>query len=316
MIDPAAVRSRKPRTKANWLKLRRRVVTSTELGALFAVSPWKTPFALWAEKAGRVELEVRNNDAMALGQELEDAARRLWERETGGRAEPAGLTFKWIDDPGLGSSFDGFATMTDPATGVESAGLVECKVVGWRQWQDQWRLADGSIEPPAHYRLQAECELMLSGRTWLDFAVIVLSEEGRTFERVRVEPHDPLRTAIVQKVREFWRSVRNDDAPPPDFRKDLPTLRELFPSRDTPWEPVDDDELARVDDAARRAVEASAREKAAKADADAARAEMLHALRGCDVAQLPSARVSHRPDKRGRRTLRITAVENNIQQES
>ena len=315
MIDPDTIETKRPRTDAGWHRLRRTVITSTEVAALFNVSPWITPFQIWHEKRGDVQSAFKKNAATELGKVLEPAAGQMWARETGGTVRAAGRTFKRSLPAGLGASFDFFATLPATDDAAASCGIVEAKAISWSRWSERWRLADGGVEPPSHYVLQAQTQLLLSGAAWLDFAVVVLSSDGPSFERIRIEPHAALQGAILDRVATFWRSIAEDDAPPPDYRRDMPTLRELFPARDTPWEPVDDDELARVDDAARRAVEAAAREKAAKANSDAAKAEILHTLRGCDVAKLPSARVSHRPDKRGRRTLRITAVEGNANQE-
>jgi len=309
MIDIASIERKKPRTDANWHRLRRTVVTSTEVAALFDASNWMSAFELWHVKRGNVEPGGPNNDAAMLGQVLEPAVGQLWARKTGGRVRPAGRTFVRARDVRIGASFDFFAELPGTDDAAASSGIVECKAIGWRQWNEQWRLPDGSVEPPNHYLLQAQTQLLLTGLPWLEFAVLTLSDEGRNFERVRIEPHAGVQHQIVEKVRAFWASIAADSAPPPDFRRDRPTIQELFPPRDAVWEPVDDDELARVDDAARRAVEAAAREKAAKANSDAAKAEILHTLRGCDVAKLPSARVSHRADRRGRRVLRINPIE-------
>jgi len=286
------VRERRCRSERVWHRLRRSVMTSTEVAALFEASPWLTPFALWHQKAGNVESGKPATAAMRLGLELEAAARRMWEHEAGGRVRPAGMTFRWSPSARLGASFDGFAVAPDGA-----AGLVECKAIARRRWDEQWRLAHGSVEPPSHYRLQAETQLALTGAVWLDFAVVVFGHDGQAFEVVRIEPHADLRRSIVERVEAFWASLAADASPPPDYRKALPSLRELFPPRDVAWESTSDDELARMTAAAKRAAAADTARRLAQDDGDAARAEVLHLLRGCDVAELGGVRLTYRPDK-------------------
>lgn len=56
-----------------WLELRKKCVTATDIATIMGVNPYKTAYQLWQEKLGLKELEIEN-DAMRRGKELEPIA--------------------------------------------------------------------------------------------------------------------------------------------------------------------------------------------------------------------------------------------------
>jgi len=54
-----------------WHELRTKGITGTDAGAVLGVSPFSSPYRIWALKTGQVEDNVQQNDRMRLGQLLE-----------------------------------------------------------------------------------------------------------------------------------------------------------------------------------------------------------------------------------------------------
>ena len=66
-----------PQGSKEWLKIRKMHGTASEAASVLELSPWtpKTPLQLWQVKNGK--LKIKLNEAMKIGNELEDEARKL-----------------------------------------------------------------------------------------------------------------------------------------------------------------------------------------------------------------------------------------------
>ena len=60
-------------TEAEWHALRAQDVTASQVGALFGVHEWTTPYQLWQDKAGRTSPQA-TTEAMLRGNDLEPVA--------------------------------------------------------------------------------------------------------------------------------------------------------------------------------------------------------------------------------------------------
>lgn len=74
-MAPSAVKTRRglalEKSRANWLETRARNINSSEVAALFGLSPYMTPLELYAVKTGQIEDSFRDNDRAAAGRFLE-----------------------------------------------------------------------------------------------------------------------------------------------------------------------------------------------------------------------------------------------------
>lgn len=59
-------------SRSQWLELRRRDITASDIGAACGLSPFKSPLRIWAEKVGEVA-ETAETAAMRRGRWLETA---------------------------------------------------------------------------------------------------------------------------------------------------------------------------------------------------------------------------------------------------
>ena len=174
----------------------------SELSAALGVSPWKTPYQLWAEKTGRAESpDLGGMLRIKLGNRLEEIVADLYQEQTGHTA------FRW-NAPFFHESLPIIAHV-DRRIVRQRAGL-EIKTALGRFPSDEWG-EPGTDQIPLHYLLQVMGYLMLTGWEWFDVAVLMAGPDLKIY---RVLPDRDAFAAIEAGVREFWRYVENDIPPP------------------------------------------------------------------------------------------------------
>ncbi len=70
-----------------WLDLRKSKITATDATVIVGISPWKTPYQLWLNKIGEYP-DQQQTEAMRRGLDLEDEARKTFEKLTGINVRP------------------------------------------------------------------------------------------------------------------------------------------------------------------------------------------------------------------------------------
>ena len=81
-----------------WREWRRKGLTATDSPVILGLSPYKTPWRLWAEKVGKVQPpDLSKNPNVRYGIEHEDDARRLFEMRFNTCVMPA--CCEWSTDP-------------------------------------------------------------------------------------------------------------------------------------------------------------------------------------------------------------------------
>jgi len=104
----------------HWLRERSLDITSTDIGALFNISPYNTSFELWNLKNGVIENDFKETDRIKWGRKLEDAIAEMAAEELGLDVSPF-KTYMRIPGEGIGSSFD-YAIMKNGSRD----GILEC----------------------------------------------------------------------------------------------------------------------------------------------------------------------------------------------
>lgn len=209
-----------PRDEAHWLSLRAQDLTSTEVAALFGLSPYITEFELYHLKVGNVASSFELNDRSKWGQRLQDSI-------AVGIAEDQGWKVRkmteYIRMPELriGSSFDFRIQHEDE----QADGLLEIKNVDALIFRDGWMVAeDKTIEAPEHIELQVQHQMLVSG---LSYAIIgALIGGNRVILEKRIADAE-IHHAIKAKVASFWERVDSKSPPEPDFHRDIETIKRL-----------------------------------------------------------------------------------------
>lgn len=251
-----------PKDKADWLKMRSQDVTSTEVSALFGLSPYTTEFELWYKKKEEKVDEIEPTERMRWGTRLESAIAH-------GIAEDnawAILPFKdymRIPELKMGSSFD-FLIEDKPA-------LLEIKNVDALQFKEKWEVDDDNIEAPPHIELQAQYQMLVSNISELYIAALI---SGNQLKLIKREIDEDIQKSIQEKVFKFWESIRKGIAPSPDFTRDAKFISNIYKNvrAGSVIESITDDRLHTLAENYRLASE---QEKAGKEAKEAAKAEIL-----------------------------------------
>ena len=199
-----------------WLNARLQDITSTEVSALFGLSPYSTPFELWHRKKDAVVVKLDPNDRMRWGSALQDAIAEEVAKENGWTIRK--MT-EYIRNPEwrMGSSFD-FA--------IGDAGLMEVKNVDGLVFKNEWTQDEnGNISAPLHIEIQVQHELAVSGRDHCYIAALVGGNKDVLIKRTR--DHAVIE-AIIHRVKEFWVSIESNTPPPPDYQADAEFIGKLF----------------------------------------------------------------------------------------
>src|ERR1700690_947728 len=139
-----------PRDETHWHELRSKVITSTEVAALFGISPWMTLFELWHRKKNQTIVQIEPNTRMVWGNRLESAI-------ANGVAEDYKLTIRpmkeFIQIPSwrLGASFD---------YAIDPDGGMEVKNVDGLAYKDGWLIQGDMIEAPPHIEIQGQTQFL------------------------------------------------------------------------------------------------------------------------------------------------------------
>lgn len=242
-----------------WLRARTQDITSTEVSALFGISPYATEFELFHKKiAGTVD-ELDENERMKWGTRLQDAI-ALGIAKDNGFAVDRFDGYMRIPDARIGSSFDFF---------MEPAGILEIKNVDALIFRDGWIVDNGEIEAPLHIEMQVQHQLLVSGRSVAYIGALVGGNKVSLLQRF---PDEEVHTRILEKSHEFWKRIESNTPPTPDFIKDAEFIAQLYKQAE-PGKVVEAD--SEIDLLAHEYALASAAEKSAKEQKDAIKSQIL-----------------------------------------
>lgn len=238
--------------RATWLAWRRSHIGASDVAAVLGISPWASPWSLWAEKCSLVP-EQEANEVMTAGRWFELSIGPWFAHETGLYVVGEQAVIEAADDPLAGCTLDGGVTETPDALLEDALGGVEMKSDGpGRRW----------AQIPAHYQAQGQWQMYVTGweRVW--FAVLT----GRRLDVHELERDDSDILFIKSRVDRFWSEFVVAGMPPPTDGHDatLRAIAEVYPTH-TPELSVELDDLADVLDQWREAKTAkSAAEKLEK----------------------------------------------------
>lgn len=208
---------------------------------LECVSPYKSSFALWQEKAGNLRPDFEETERMEAGRHLEPAlaswAQAKWPEW---KLRKVHRYLQHDDCKGWGASRDYEAV-------EEGYPPVEFKNVDYLIWRDKWAGTEDDMDPPLHISLQLQSQIGAGARN-CSHGWIVLCVGGNTLNRVRVERHEPTQAFIKEAVEMFWEGVRANK--PPIWLADVETVSRLASHEEVDrTEPVDltEDEAASRD---------------------------------------------------------------------
>jgi putative phage-type endonuclease len=209
-----------PKSEAEWLDLRKKDITSTEVGALVGLSDSSyipTRYELGHRKKHNLTSDFEPNDRVKWGQRLQDsiAAGIAQDQKWDVRRMNEYLR---IPDIRLGASFD----FSIEAPG---SGLLEIKNVDSLIFRDKWVInEDGSVEAPPSIELQVQHQLAVSGRSYAYIAALI---GGNRVVLIKRDADPQIADAIKREAAAFWKSIDDNVEPSPDFRRDADVISRL-----------------------------------------------------------------------------------------
>jgi hypothetical protein len=222
-----------PATREVWLTVRRGFIGGSEIGALFGVSPYLTPYGLWAEKTGRLDPPVFDNRYMKRGRLIEAIAPLVLADERPGWVATSNVIGQggahYVDrEQRLAATPDLF--VEDEA---HRGGIVQVKSAGSFTFRRDWHDETGAPACPRWIALQAVQEAALTGAAWA--AVLVIA--GENFEPhlfdIPLDGPDNF-AAIEATAAAFWAGVDSNTPPPLDYERDGDLLKRLYPADKEP----------------------------------------------------------------------------------
>mgnify|MGYP006266663863 CR=1 FL=1 len=196
-------------SQADWLAQRSRDITSTEVSALFGLSPYLTEFELFHRKRANEPVVVPENERMRWGKRLEAVIAHGVADDEGWQISHADY-YARIADLRLGSSFDYEVRQPE-------GGLMEVKNVDSMQFRTKWIDEGDTLEAPEHIELQIQHQMEVADR---DYCILVALVGGNRVRWVRRNRDRSIGSQIRDRVAEFWNSVAANEAPSPDYSRD------------------------------------------------------------------------------------------------
>lgn len=251
-----------PTDEKHWLELRTKDLTSTDMAALFGISPYLTPFELWHRKKSGEVVSIDQNERMEWGTLLEEAIATGAAKKHGWNIRPMKEYIR-IPDQRIGASFDYWIE------GSES--ILEIKNVDSLAYKQGWIVEGNHVEAPPHIELQVQHQLHVKDAEHSIIAALVGGNRLVLIERSRDEK---IIKAIETRAMYFWETIDKNIEPKPDFAKDADFIKSLY-AYAAPGKVIDSTGDGRLLDLTIAYKEFSAQAKKANEDKDAVKAEIL-----------------------------------------
>lgn len=206
--------------EGQWLAERVKDVTSTEVSALYGLSPYTTEFELFHQKRDGIVVRIPENDRMKWGKRLEAPIAH-------GVAEDMGWNIAKLDvymrdvEARIGSSFD-----FEIKSASDGRGILEIKNVAELQYKRKWiDDGNGNIEAPEHIEMQIQHQMEVSGYEWCALVVLV---GGNTPKVVYRNRDREIGADLRRTVEGFWQRVETNTPPSADYSRDAAFIGQLY----------------------------------------------------------------------------------------
>ena len=200
-----------------WLDLRSQYIGGSDAAAVLGLNPYKSPYALWAEKSGRVP-PFGGSIATRVGTQLEGFVAKLYEEQTGNAVRNDNATY-------LNDTYPWACANIDRRITGKKAGL-EIKTTN--DYGKIKRLRDGKI--PNDWLCQMTHYMAVTGWNRWDLAALA---ENRNLYVLTMERNEDDIFALMQAENEFWQCVQSNTAPGVDgSQSTTDAIEQMYPGGD------------------------------------------------------------------------------------
>jgi len=185
-------------TRETWLADRLTGIGASEAAAVLGADPYRSPFAVWAEKTGFAEPEdLSSVEAVEFGVRLERPILEAFADRTGRTVSPwpQWLSVRHLEHPFIRCTPDG----VQGAAERPNEGLVQVKTTS------AYNAGDWKDGPPLHYQVQVQQELLVTGHTWGTLVVLIGGQRLRYFD---VVANAEFQAALIRRLSDFWALVQ------------------------------------------------------------------------------------------------------------
>lgn len=209
-----------PQNETEWLKMRTQDVTSTDVAALFHISPYMTEFELWHRHRNADVVLTDQTERMLWGDRLQDAIAAGIASDMDWKIRRMSEYIRNTDSK-MGASFD----FEIDSRGDGPCGILEIKNVDSLAFRDGWIDDESGLEAPPHLELQIQHQLAVSERPFAYLGALI---GGNRLELVRRKPDPTIIAQIKERVAFHWASVEKGVPPIPDFSRDAEFIAKLY----------------------------------------------------------------------------------------
>ena len=204
-----------------WLNLRSQYIGGSDAAAVVGLNSYSSPYALWAEKTGKIP-GFEGNLATEVGTYLEDFVAQKFAEVTGKKVRKANQSFLNSDYPFAIANIDREIVGEDAGLEIKTTTELNLK-----------KFKGG--EYPANYYAQMVHYMAVTGKQRWYLAVLI---GNRDFKWFTIERDEAEIAALMEAEANFWECVKADVPPPVDgMEATSDTLKALYP--DSEEETVD-----------------------------------------------------------------------------
>ncbi len=186
----------RPKSREEWLEVRKSGIGSSEVATIVGLNPWETPYQLWRRKVGLDEPK-QENAAMRNGHHLEDAVSRMWNDATG-REIIKRSAIDWIirdnDRPFLQVSPDRTYWLTDDSRANDNKGILEIKTT---------RMKVDPEDLPKYWFVQVQYQLGVAGYSQGSLAWLSAGQ-GFDFGYKDLKLVPDFFAWLIEETEKFW----------------------------------------------------------------------------------------------------------------
>ncbi|MGL4819500.1 MAG: YqaJ viral recombinase family protein [Bacilli bacterium] len=179
-------------------KLRRLSIGGSDAAAILGLSKWKSPFRVWMEKTGAVEVPEINSWPIRWGTKTEHAVRELFEEESGKKVRQRYQTLVHPEYEFITANLDGVIVGERAVFEAKTATVYKAKA-----WQGD--------EIPVQYLIQGLHYLAVTGYDRVYFACMIGNSD---FVWKVVERDEELIKQIIDAEVKFWNEHVIANEPP------------------------------------------------------------------------------------------------------
>lgn len=189
---------------------RKRGIGGSDAAAVIGLSPWRTPYDVWAEKSG-LAAPFEGNEHTRAGELLEPVILQMYANRTGNEVrKPIGedgapLTLFHREHDFILCHPDGLV--------VDSERLVECKNT---KSDYEWG-PEGTDQIPISHLIQVNHNMLVTGFEVADVAVLIAGWDFRVYE---IRASKAIQRHLIEREGAFWRDVMEGRPPAPQTIED------------------------------------------------------------------------------------------------